>query len=94
LPKDSPVPDPQEQGLGGRAADRLDEFRRARGLDDDDRVAVDEPAEGDERAHDDEPAEGDERASDDAPAEGDEPASGDDEGAARDDDTEGVHRPD
>ncbi|HEX6365306.1 MAG TPA: hypothetical protein VF000_04095 [Agromyces sp.] len=76
------MPDPQEQGLGGRAADRLDEFRRARGLDDDDRVAVDEPAEGDERA------------SDDAPAEGDEPASGDDEGAARDDDTEGVHRPD
>lgn len=76
------MPDPQEQGLGGRAADRLDEFRRARGLDDDDRVAVDEPAEGDERA------------SDDAPAEGDEPASGDDEGAARDDDTEGVHPPD
>ena len=76
------MPDPQEQGLGGRAADRLDEFRRARGLDDDDRIAVDEPAEGDERA------------SDDAPAEGDEPASGDDEGAARDDDTEGVHRPD
>ena len=76
------MPDPQEQGLGGRAADRLDEFRRARGLDDDDRVAVDEPAEGDERA------------SDDAPAEGDEPASRDDEGAARDDDTEGVHPPD
>jgi hypothetical protein len=82
LPKDSPVPDPQEQGLGSRAADRLDEFRRARGLDDDDRVAVDEPAGGDERARDD------------APAEGDEPASGDDEGAARDDDTEGVHPPD
>lgn len=75
------MPDPQEQGLGGRAADRLDEFRRARGLDDDDRIA-------------DEPAEGDEPASDDEPAEGDEPASGDDEGAARDDDTEGVHRPD
>lgn len=39
LPKNSPVPDADEPGLGNRAADRLAEFEQARGLGDDDERA-------------------------------------------------------
>jgi hypothetical protein len=50
LPKDTPVPDAEEPGFGGRAADRLDEFERARGLDDETPQSNDSA--GDEQASD------------------------------------------
>lgn len=39
LPKNTPVPDADEPGPGGRAADRLSEFERARGLADDEQAS-------------------------------------------------------
>lgn len=49
LPKNSPVPGADESGPGGRAAERLREFERARGLADDETPSSDDRT-GDERA--------------------------------------------
>jgi len=39
LPKNTPVPDADEPMPGGRAAERLNEFERARGLTDDEQAS-------------------------------------------------------
>jgi hypothetical protein len=49
LPKNTPVPDADESGPGGRAADRLREFERARGLTDDEDASGEDHT-GDEQA--------------------------------------------
>ncbi|WP_156401667.1 hypothetical protein [Agromyces sp. Soil535] len=48
LPKNTPVPDADEPGPGGRAADRLSEFERARGLTDDEQASDVERADGEQ----------------------------------------------